>query len=113
MAKAQALISSRRIKKDLRLPVSTATIRRCLCDAKQPARSPHNVPLLKNKKQLQFAKEHIDSPKKKCRNILWTDESRIVLFGSGPPTVKHPANSEFKPRYTVKMIKPGDSSIMI
>uniref|UniRef100_A0A3B4Z6P7 Transposase Tc1-like domain-containing protein n=1 Tax=Seriola lalandi dorsalis TaxID=1841481 RepID=A0A3B4Z6P7_SERLL len=55
MAKARPMIRSRRIKEDLRLPVSTI-----------PARSPHKVPLLK--------KIH------KWRNILWTDESKIVLF---------------------------------
>lgn len=86
MAKAQPMISSRRIKEDLRLPVSTVTIRRRLCEAKLPARSPRKVPLLKKKihvlKRLQFAKEHINWPKKKWRNILWTDESKIVLFES-------------------------------
>ena len=118
MAKAQPMISSRRIREDLRLPVSTVTIRRRLCEAKLPARSPRKVPLLKKRhvlKRIQFAKEHIDWPKQKWRNILWTDESKIILFGSKGHRqfVRRPANTEFKPQYTVKTVKHGGASIMI
>uniref|UniRef100_A0A3Q3VI99 Transposase Tc1-like domain-containing protein n=1 Tax=Mola mola TaxID=94237 RepID=A0A3Q3VI99_MOLML len=86
MAKAQPMISSRMIKDSLELPVSTVTVRRRLCEANLLTRIPRKVPLLKKrhvqKKRLQFAKEHINWPKEKWRNILWTDESKVVLFGS-------------------------------
>uniref|UniRef100_A0A3Q4AT14 Transposase Tc1-like domain-containing protein n=1 Tax=Mola mola TaxID=94237 RepID=A0A3Q4AT14_MOLML len=85
MAKAQPMISSRMIKDSLELPVSTVTVRRRLCEANLFTRIPRKVPLLKKRhvqKRLQFAKEHINWPKEKWRNILWTDESKVVLFGS-------------------------------
>ncbi len=66
------------------------------------------VPLLKKIKRLQFAK-HIDSPKEKWHNILWTDETRLFFFGSRGRRqfVRQPPNTEFKPQYTVKRVKHG------
>ena len=118
LAKTQPMIGSKRIKEDLQLTVSTGTIRRRLCEVNLPARSPRKVPLLKKRhvqKRLEFAKEHIDWPEKQWHNILWTDESKIVLFGSKGHRqyVRRPANTEFKPQYSVKTIKHGGASIMI
>uniref|UniRef100_A0A3Q4BQC4 Transposase Tc1-like domain-containing protein n=1 Tax=Mola mola TaxID=94237 RepID=A0A3Q4BQC4_MOLML len=73
MAKAQPMISSRMIKDSLELPVSTVTVRRRLCEANLFTRIPRKVPLLKKRhvqKRLQFAKEHINWPKEKWRNIF-------------------------------------------
>uniref|UniRef100_A0A3B5QR67 Tc1-like transposase DDE domain-containing protein n=1 Tax=Xiphophorus maculatus TaxID=8083 RepID=A0A3B5QR67_XIPMA len=118
LAKTQPMMGSKRIKQDLQLTVSTVTIRRRLTEVNLPARSPRKVPLLRKRhvqKRLQFAKEHIDWPEKKWHNILWTDESKIVLFGSQGHRqyVRRPANTEFKPQYSLKTIKHGGASIMI
>uniref|UniRef100_A0A3Q3R699 Transposase Tc1-like domain-containing protein n=1 Tax=Monopterus albus TaxID=43700 RepID=A0A3Q3R699_MONAL len=88
MAKAQPMISSRMIKDSLELPVSTVTVRRRLCEANLFSRIPRKVPLLKKRhvqKRLQFAKEHINWPKEKWRNILWTDET-LLMTPSTPHT---------------------------
>ncbi|KAJ8349552.1 hypothetical protein SKAU_G00246820 [Synaphobranchus kaupii] len=112
MAKIQPIITSRKIKDDLKLPVSAVTVRRRLIEAKLSARSPRKAPLLKKwhvQNRLKFAKEHINWPKKKWRNILWTDESKTVLFGySGRRQyIRRPPGTEFKPQYTVKTVKHG------
>uniref|UniRef100_A0A8C2FU31 Transposase Tc1-like domain-containing protein n=1 Tax=Cyprinus carpio TaxID=7962 RepID=A0A8C2FU31_CYPCA len=90
MAKAQPMITSRMIKDSLELPVSTVTVRRRLCEANLFSRIPRKVPLLKKRhvqKRLQFAKEHINWPKEKWRNILWTDESKIAPSLFLPPAL--------------------------
>ncbi|KAF7649132.1 hypothetical protein LDENG_00146420 [Lucifuga dentata] len=48
------------------------------------ARSPCKTPLLKKKHveaRLKFAAQHLDKPVKYWENIVWSDESKIELFG--------------------------------
>lgn len=107
-----------KIKSELELEASVETIRRRLREHNLAAHSPRKVPLLTKRhvaQRLKFANEHLDWPTEKWRNSLWTDESKIVLYGArgSRQYVRRPANSEYNPKYTTKTIKHGGSSIMI
>lgn len=117
-SKATPSASSKQIQKELNLAVSGPTIRRRLMENNLFARSPRKVPLLTKKQaatRLKFAKEHIDWPNEKWRNILWTDESKIVLFcGTGSRQyVRRPPNTEYKAQYTRKTVKHGGAKVMV
>jgi len=65
--------------------------------------SPRKVPLLTVKhvaKRIEYAKIHKDWSVEKCRNILWSDKSKIVLFGGkgSRSYVRRPPRTEYNPR---------------
>lgn len=109
-AKSDPFMSSRDIKMDLELGISTRTIRRRLQDCNLKARVARKVPLLSKRNiqnHLNFAKRHKDwtGPENvtKWRNILWSDETKINLFGNdGKRLVRRPPNTELSPKYVKK-----------
>ncbi len=65
--------------------VSTSTIRRTLNQAGLHGRRPKKTLLLKKrhtKERLIFAKEYLNKPQSFWENVLWTDETKIELFGN-------------------------------
>ena len=117
-SRVQPFASSSKIKNDLSLNVSGVTIRRRLKEQNLKACHPRKVPLLATrhvKARLEFAKSHLNWPITKWRNILWSDESKIVLFGGkgSRQYVRRPPNTENDPRYTLKTVKHGGLSIMV
>lgn len=117
-SKVDPSASSKKIQKDLNLSVSTVTIRRRLVENNLFARSPRKVPLLTKKQadaRLKFAQDHLNWPKEKWRNVLWTDESKIVLFGGtgSRQYVRRPPNTEYLPQFTRKTVKHGGAKVMI
>lgn len=111
-------IPATEIKKELNVPASIRTIRNRLIDNQLKARSTRKVPLLKKQhigKRLKFAKEHIQWPIEKWYNILWSDESKVVLYGNRGSRlyVRRPPNTAYHPRNTFPTVKHGGFSIMV
>lgn len=118
LAKQEPFKSAVQLKSELDVSASVETVRRRLREDHLNARRPRKVPLLRSchvAKRLLFARNHVDWPVQKWRNVLWTDESKIVLFGGVGSRcyVRRPPNKEFNPAYTTKTVKHGGCSIMV
>lgn len=116
--KSKPFSSAKQVKEDLELQVSETTVRRRLREKSLYAHSPRKVPLLTKKhtaKRLQFANQHLNWPIEKWRNVLWTDESKIVLYGGtgSRQYVRRPSNTEFQQKYTIKSVKHGGAKVMV
>lgn len=86
IVKKHPSITSLQIRNELNLPIATTTIRKRFIAVNLKVRSPRKVPLLKKihlKNGLLFAKKFIDEPDTVWRNILWTDETKVVQFYHG------------------------------
>lgn len=89
--------------------------------AKLPGRIARKVPLLRQanlKKRLNFALVHKTwcgpEGEKKWRNILWTDETKVNLFGNDAErNVRRPKGKEFHIRFTKKTVKHGGGNVMV
>lgn len=103
-AKTDPKIGSNGIKQKLRIDISSRTIRRRLTDCNLLGRVARKVPLLSAtniKKRIEFANHHLDGNDKNWKNILWSDETKINMFGSdGRLYVRRPKNQTFHSKYT-------------
>lgn len=118
ITKQRCFITSTQIKTELNLPVSTSMIRKRLIAADLNARRPRKVPLLKPvhlKRRIQFAKKFIHEPETVWRNILWTDETKVVQFdhGNEKQYVRRPPKQEFNAKFTAKTVKHGGLKLML
>uniref|UniRef100_A0A8C5MFW2 Transposase n=1 Tax=Leptobrachium leishanense TaxID=445787 RepID=A0A8C5MFW2_9ANUR len=96
--------------------VSAQTIRRHLNEMKRYGRRPRRTPLLTQrpkKARRQFAKMYFKKPKSFWENVLWTDETKIELFGKAHhSTVYRKWNEAYKQKNTVPTVKYGGGSMM-
>ncbi|KAF7640693.1 hypothetical protein LDENG_00022540, partial [Lucifuga dentata] len=89
--------------------VHDSTIRKRLGKNGIHGRVPRRKPLLtkKNTKaRLTFAKKHLDDPQDFWENILWTDETKVELFGSVKLTA-------FQKKNIIPTVKHGGGSVMV
>uniref|UniRef100_A0A8C5PSH6 Transposase n=1 Tax=Leptobrachium leishanense TaxID=445787 RepID=A0A8C5PSH6_9ANUR len=97
--------------------VSVRTIHRHLNELKLYGRGPRRTPLLTQrhkKARLQFAKMYLSKPKSFWENVLWTDETKIELFGKAHhSTVYRKQNEAYKEKNTVPTVKYGGGSMML
>ena len=56
----------------------------------------------------EFAKMHIDKPQSFWENVLWTDETKLELFGKSHQLYVHRHKNEaYKEKNTVPTVKHG------
>ena len=69
------------------------------------------VPLLKKahvQARLKFAKEHLDDPEEAWEKVIWSDETKIELFGiNSTRRVWRKRNAEYNPKNTIPTVKHG------
>ena len=77
----------------------------------------HKVPLLKKthiQARLKFAKEHLDDPEEAWEKVMWSDETKIELFGiNWTRRVWRKRNAEYNPKNTIPTVKHGGGNLML
>ena len=75
------------------------------------------VPLLKKahvQARLKFAKEHLDDPEEAWEKVMWSDETKIELFGiNSTRRVWRKRNAEYNLKNTIPTVKHGGGNLMV
>ncbi|KAK3545944.1 hypothetical protein QTP70_016948, partial [Hemibagrus guttatus] len=97
--------------------VTKATISNTLRHQGLKSCSARRVPLLKPihvRAHLKFAREHLDDPEEDWENVIWSDETKIELFGKNSTCrVWRRKNAELHPKNTIPTVKHGGGNIML
>ncbi|KAK3517427.1 hypothetical protein QTP70_010672 [Hemibagrus guttatus] len=79
--------------------------------------SARRVPLLKPvhvRAHLKSAREHLDDPEEDWENVIWSDETKMELFGKNSTCrVWRRKNAELHPKNTIPTVKHGGGNIML
>jgi hypothetical protein len=91
--------------------VSISIVKRVLYRHNLKGRSARKKPLLRNR---QFATAHGDKERTSFRNVLWSDETKIELFGHNDHRyVWRKKGEACKPKNTIPTVKHRGGSIML
>ena len=75
------------------------------------------VPLLKKahvQAHLKFAKEHLDDPEEAWEKVMWSEKTKIELFGiNSTRCVCWKGNAEYNPKNTIPTVKHGSGNLML
>jgi hypothetical protein len=97
--------------------VDVSTVRRYLNREGLHGRVPRRKPLLKpihKEKRLEFARQHIDATQAELNKILWSDETKLELFGVNDNRfVWRKSGEALLENNTVPTVKHGGGSIML
>ncbi|KAK3533225.1 hypothetical protein QTP70_013666 [Hemibagrus guttatus] len=97
--------------------VTKATISNTLRRQGLKSCSARRVPLLKPvhvRARLKFAREHLDDPEEDWENVIWSDETKIELFGKNSTCrVWRRKNAELHAKNTIPTVKHGGGNIML
>lgn len=102
---------------DAGVKVSRTTLKRVLHKNGLRGCRPRRTPLLRPrhvKARLKYAKNHLERDETFWKSILWSDETKLELFGHRDVAfVWRKKNEAFKPQNTVPTVKHGGGSIML
>lgn len=94
-----------------------STVRRALNESGIHGRVARKKPLLSKKhkaSRLKFAKQHVDKSDDFWKRVLWTDESKIELYGRNENRyVWRKPNTAFAEKNLIPTVKHGGGSVMV
>lgn len=112
-----ATVLTTELRQKYKATCGVQTVKRRLRASGLFGRRPAKKPLISAKNRIarvKFAKSHIAWTSKDWAKILWSDESKFMLFGSdGIKFVRRPVGQRFNPKYQLPTVKHGGGNVMV